>query len=238
MEKRESRDAALETLRKAEILLLAGKLTSGEVDGSRQAAKEAADEYERARKIVALGGALLRIPDPSAAAAERLNGQQRGGVRAEGDDRKEPPLRSVPPPDKPPADSLDGVRTALGLQNRAPPEQPTESLLPSGSGSITLKDAAIGVVFVLQLGWFVLSLTDPMGTPNPLLRAALTAGGDAVDRREADKVAASTEYKAMLQAAVDAGEAPPTCATRRLDDPLGGCANAQLNDALLAAPLP
>jgi hypothetical protein len=46
-----------------------------------------------------------------------------------------------------------------------------------------------------------------------------------VDEIEARKAAESAEYRAMLQAAVDSGEAPPTCATRPLDDPLGGCAN-------------
>ena len=212
MEAREARDAALEVLRKAQVLLLAGKFTPEEVDRVKTAANEAADEYEEARKIVALGGALLRVPDPSASDAERLLERQ------------------APPPKPPPAtsttaapDSLDGLRGLLGLQNRAP----SDSLLPTGSSKATLKDAAIGLVFVLQIGWFLLSLTDPMGTPNPLLSAVLTRGGEAVDEIEARKAAESAEYRAMLQAAVDSGEAPPTCATRPLDDPLGGCANVR-----------
>jgi len=213
MEAREARDAALEVLRKAQVLLLAGKFTPEEVDRVKTAANEAADAYEAARKIVALGGALLRVPDPGASDAERLLERQ------------------APPPKPPPAtsttaapDSLDGVRGLLGLENRAP-SQPSDSLLPTGSSKATLKDAAIGLVFVLQIGWFLLSLTDPMGTPNPLLSAVLTRGGEAVDEIEARKAAESAEYRAMLQAAVDSGEAPPTCATRPLDDPLGGCAN-------------
>jgi hypothetical protein len=172
MEAREARDAALEVLRKAQVLLLAGKFTPEEVDRVKTAANEAADAYEAARKIVALGGALLRVPDPGASDAERLLERQ------------------APPPKPPPAtsttaapDSLDGVRGMLGLQNRAP-SQPSDSLLPTGSSKATLKDAAIGLVFVLQIGWFLLSLTDPMGTPNPLLSAVLTRGGEAVDEIE------------------------------------------------------
>ena len=72
MEAREARDAALEVLRKAQVLLLAGKFTPEEVDRVKTAANEAADAYEAARKIVALGGALLRVPDPGASDAERL----------------------------------------------------------------------------------------------------------------------------------------------------------------------
>ena len=224
MEAREARDAALEMLRKAQVLLLAGKVTPEEVDRVKTAANVAADEYEEARKIVALGGALLRVPDPSASDAERLLERQ------------------APPPKPPPTtstaaapDSLDGLRGLLGLQNRAP-SQPSDSLLPTGSNKATLKDAAIGLVFVLQIGWFLLSLTDPMGTPNPFLSAVLTLGGEAVDEIEARKAAESTEYRAMLQAAVDSGEAPPTCATRPLDDPLGGCANVR--NTALGAPSP
>ena len=136
-----------------------------------------------------------------------------------------------------------------------------------------------------QIGWFLLSLTDPMARPgqSPLLNAALTSGSEIVDRMEAKRAAESAEYAAMLQAhvatdacahalsttrlsqlaakptfqllaiirrvpyhartelestshqpstlsrapdvhsqaAVDSGEAPPTCATRKLSDPAG-----------------
>jgi len=77
----------------------------------------------------------------------------------------------------------------------------------------------------LQVGWFCVSLSDPMGEAGPVLTAALSAGGEMVDAtaREAERAEKSAEYRAMLQAAVDAGEAPPTCATRKLDDGLGGC---------------
>ena len=52
---RERRDAALETLRKAEVLLLAGKIMPPDVERSRQQAEEAADDYENARRIIVLG---------------------------------------------------------------------------------------------------------------------------------------------------------------------------------------
>ena len=218
IEKREERDAAIETLRKAEVLLLAGKLAPEEVERARQAAQAAKDTYEDTRKIAAIGGALLRIPDPSASAAER-----RLQDAAQAKEQQQQPPPQPPSPDARRDDPLDGVRAVLRLQKPdAPPSN--GSLLPTGSRTLTLKDVAIALVFVLQVGWFALSLTDPMGEPNPMLRAALSSGGDMVDEREARRAAESAEYKAMLQAAVDRGEAPPTCATRRLSEATGGCA--------------
>lgn len=232
MDKREGRDAATETLRKAEVLLLAGKLSTEDVQRVRQTAQQASDDYEDARKIVALGGALLRVPDPTRNEAQRRLERQ----------EPEPKPAALPPPAAPPwsssDDPLDGVRTALRLEDRSPAaSEQSGSLLPTGSSAVTLKDVAIGFVFVLQLSWFVLSLTDPMGTPNPLLGQLLTSGGEAVDRMEAKKAAENAEYRAMLQAAVDSGEAPPTCATRKLDDPMGGCASSA-PAALLEEPQP
>ena len=228
IEKREERDAAAETLRKAEILLLAGKCSAEDVERVREGAAQAADAYEDSRRIIALGGALLRIPDPTASRAERVLGTP-----------SPPPPSPLPreaSTDRQQADALDGVRNALGLKRPdAPPS--SGSLLPTGSRSLTLKDVAIGFVFVLQLLWFLLSLTDPMGKPNPVLQAALSSGGELVDQREARRAAASEEYRMMLQSAVESGEAPPTCATRRMDDPLGGCSKAGLElDAPPAAP--
>ena len=74
-------------------------------------------------------------------------------------------------------------------------------LMPSGARLPTLKDVAIGLALVLQIGWFLLSLTDPMARPGqtPLLNAALTSGGEMVDRMEAKRAAESAEYAAMLQ---------------------------------------
>ena len=220
IEKREARDAAAETLRKAEVLLLAGKLSAEQVEDARAAALRAVEEYEAARRIGVVGGALLRIPDPSAAADRRRVDQSAA-----------PP---VTPPTvdsgtkvgrpRPPQDSLEGIRSALGLENRAPEAADPESLLPSGSSALTLKDVAILFVLLLQVGWFVLSLTDPMGTPNPMLSSALSSAGDAVDQREAQKAARSAEYAAMLREAMEESAAPNReCATRKIGDPLGGC---------------
>lgn len=230
IEKREERDAAAEILRKAEVLQLAGRLSPEEVARTREAARVAMDAYEDARRIGVVGGALLRIPDPSRSEAERRV-LERPPSSAAPSASSSP--ATPPPPEQRPSDPLDGVRSALGLANRAPPET-EQSLLPSGSRALTLKDVAIGLVFVLQLGWFALSLTDPMGTPNPLLSAALTSGGEAVDRMQERKAAASAEYAAMLRAAVENGEAPPLCATRRLDDPLGGCTTSATTAAAAA----
>ena len=73
-----------------------------------------------------------------------------------------------------------------------------------------------------------------MGPAGPLLNAALTSGGEYVDQREAKRAAESAEYRAMLQAAVDSGEAPPTCATRKLGDGLGGCSAEQASGLALS----
>ena len=235
IQKREARDAAAETFRKAEVLLLAAKLSPEEVESAQRALREAADEYEEARRLFAVGGALLRIPDPTAGEAERL---LRPPSPPAAQQPQQPPQPPQPLSQSPPSsDALDGVRSALGLKDpNAPPPPPGDSLLPSGSASLTLKDAAIAFVFVLQLGWFLLSLTDPIGKPNALLEAALTSGGDYVDSMEARKAAESEEYRAMLQRAVDSGEAPPLCATAALNDPLGGCTRVDASRGWISGP--
>lgn len=217
IEKRESRDSSAETLRKAEVLLLAGKLDSEGLERARAAFKAAAAEYEDTRRIVSLGGVLLRIPDPGAAEADRLLDRTSGNAQPP----IPPPAPTLTPVSKATKGELDQL-DQLGL-NR--PNLPS-SLLPTASSSVTLKDVAIGFAFLLQIGWFLLSLTDPIGEPNPILNAALSAGGNFVDEREARRAAESAEYKAMLRDAVERGEAPPLCATRKLGDPFGGCTDA------------
>ena len=212
IERREARDAARESLRKAEVLLLAGKLTPDDVERAAANAKNAVDEYEEARRIIALGGVLLRVPDPSASPEPSS---------------PEPAPEGEPASRPGPSDPLDAVRDAMGLKNPDAPSKAPGSLLPTGSSSVTIKDVAILFVLVLQVAWFALSLTDPMGPAGPMLNAALTSGGEYVDQREARRAAESAEYRAMLQAAVDSGEAPPTCATRKLGEGLGGCASEQ-----------
>ena len=115
------------------------------------------------------------------------------------------------------------MRDALGLRNPDSPTSPTDSLLPTGSRTITPKDVVIALALLAQVGWFFLSLTDPLGAPNPILNEALTAGGEWADRREARRAERDAEYAAMLRNAVESGEAPPPCATRKLGDPEGGC---------------
>jgi hypothetical protein len=57
------------------------------------------------------------------------------------------------------------------------------------------------------------------------MNAALSSAGEYVDAREAQRAAASAEYAQMLRDAVAAGEAPPLCATAKLGDLSGGCAD-------------
>lgn len=207
IEKREARDAARETLRKAEVLLLAGKLEAAAVERAREAANSALAAYEEERKVAALGGVALRIPDPT---PERAADSDAFSLEKREDQ----------------GDALDPLRATLGLKNpEAPPSEEAGSLLPTGSRQLTLKDVAIGFVFVLQVAWFCLSLTDPMagGGQNGLLNGMLTSGGEYVDRLEATKASQDAEYRAMLDEAVASGEAPPVCATRPLGDGSGGC---------------
>ena len=144
IEKREARDAARETLRKAEVLLLAGKLEADAVERAREAANSALAAYEDERKVAALGGVALRIPDPT---PERAADSDAFSLEKREDQ----------------GDALDPLRATLGLKNpEAPPSEEAGSLLPTGSRQLTLKDFAIGFVFVLQVAWFCLSLTDPM----------------------------------------------------------------------------
>ena len=207
IQKREERDKAAEVLRKAEVLLLAGKLKPEEVEKAAATMRTATADYEDARRIIALGGVLLRIPDPGAAEAQRILDKQTPSPPEQPTPTQQQASTQQQPQQQ---DELDPLRAALGLKNPEAPPQKSDSLLPTGSASITFKDVAIGFVFILQVAWFLLSLTDPIGPAGPALNAALTSGGEYVDRRESKRAAESAEYAAMLQAAVDAGDAPPT----------------------------
>merc|ERR1712087_23878 len=208
---REERDAAAEMLRKAEVLHLAGKLTAEEVEQAAATAQGAADEYEQARRIVALGNALLRIPDPTPPPATLQQREKRRRLQEKRARDDAIDQASQPSP-------LSGEQGDANAGSRSFTRAPAEpsNLLPSGSSRITLKDAAIGVAFILQICWFLVWLTDPMGMPNPVLKAALTSGGEYVDRMEARRVAES----------VDSSEAPPLCATVRMGEPGGGCSSS------------
>lgn len=221
---RRERDATLKAARAAKAALLVGKLSLADVEQAEAAAREAAEVYDATRLILALPGTLIRIPDPSAGS----DGPALDLQKVENEIWDQPPPLASESKQQPSSDDpLLGIRSFLGLQDPQAPVQPQTSLLPTGAGMPTLKDVAIGFVFVLQIGWLLLSFTDPLAAPgqNSLLNVALSAGGEAVDRMEERKRAESEEYAAMLQAAVDAGEAPPACATRKIGDPEGGCAN-------------
>ena len=69
---RESRDAALEAFRLAQVKQLDGKLAAEEVERVAAAARRAVEEYQAARRVVAVLGAELRIPDPTASKAQLL----------------------------------------------------------------------------------------------------------------------------------------------------------------------
>ena len=225
--KREERDEAIETYRKAEVLLLAGKLSPEEVARVREDALAVVQEHEDARRIGLIAGALLRIPDPTRERMQRVLDKTQDALRPE--PPSPPPPATTPPVQQRQPDGLDGVRNALGLARTNAAADDANSLLPTGSSSITVKDIAIGLALVAQIGWFLLSLTDPLGAPNPVLNAALSSGGDYVDQREAKRAAESAEYRQMLLDAVANGEAPPTCATRSLSDgPSGGCAGDKM----------
>lgn len=213
---RGARDKSVETFRKAEVLLLAGKLTADQLAICRAEADEAVAAHDKARQIVVIPGALLRVPDPTREQTVRILNLT-----------ADKPLPPAAAPAAPNPDGLDGVREAMGLRN---PERSTAveggtgSLLPTGSRAVTPKDVAISIALALQIAWFFVSLTDPLGTPNPMMNAALTSGGEYVDAREARRAAESAEYANMLREAVANGEAPPLCATAKLGDPDGGCA--------------
>ena len=239
---RGERDAAVEALRAAQSDLLAGEATPDDVRVAARAALAAAAAYDDARRVAALPGALLRIPDPSAEQAGRIlapfdpslqrerreaaaraaegegGGGGGGGSGGERGERRR---------DGNPEATLARVRGALGLRDSQPEQGARGSLLPSGSRRATVKDVLIGGALVLQICWFLLSLTDPLGgggSQGGFLNRALSAGGEWVDQREAQRAAVDAEYRAMLQAERTATDAPPACATRKLDDPLGGCA--------------
>ena len=206
IEKREARDAARETLRKAEVLLLAGKLEADAVERARAAANSALAAYEEERKVAALGGVALRIPDPT---PERAADSDAFSLEKREDQ----------------GDALDPLRATLGLKN--PEAPPSEELARccrrarASSRSRTLRSASSS--FCRWRGSASRSPTRWPAAGNGLLNGMLTSGGEYVDRLEATKASQDAEYRAMLDEAVASGEAPPVCATRPLGDPRGGC---------------
>jgi hypothetical protein len=64
---RAQRDSAAESLRKAKVLLLAGKLDVESYERAVAAAKALAQEYEAAKTILSVGTTQVKIGDPTAA---------------------------------------------------------------------------------------------------------------------------------------------------------------------------
>ena len=60
------RDAATELARIAKKRLLAGEVGVEDVERAEEAARQALVDYDEARQVAVLPGALLRIPDPTA----------------------------------------------------------------------------------------------------------------------------------------------------------------------------
>ena len=239
--KRLERDAAAETLRKARVLQLAGKMTTDEVERVAASWQEAAEVYERERVIFGLQGVQLRLPDPSRAVEPEndvaSDAEEEGGAAEQPAAMQEQQQRRAE------GDALTPVRRALGLRDAGAAR--SSSLLPTGSARVTIKDVAIGLVcqmdesavlpargerpsrprlvaptapfaptqlrappqqlggwwrpphgpravcgavcpcapqvFLLQLGWLALSLTDPLDAPgqNPVRRRPSARPADA-----------------------------------------------------------
>ena len=130
-----------------------------QVERIANAARAAVEEYQAARRVVALFGAELRIPDPTATKAqvvlrdlypkERL--QRQVETRAD----------SAGSLSQANGDGLDPLRERLGLLRPRDGDgggavgggegAPQGSVLPTGSNRVTLKDAAIGLALLLQV---------------------------------------------------------------------------------------
>ena len=144
--KRLERDAAAETLRKARVLLLAGKMTTDEVERVAASWQEAAEVYERERVIFGLQGVQLRLPDPSRAVEPEndvaSDAEEEGGAAEQPAAMQEQQQRRAE------GDALTPVRRALGLRDAGAAR--SSSLLPTGSARVTIKDVAIGLVCQLD----------------------------------------------------------------------------------------
>ena len=141
------------------------------------------------------------------------------------------------------APQQEALRADLGLLiPEAKQRAGGPSLLPKAFNSVKPKDVLIGVTVAGQIFLCVLSLNSlhdrvppnqridptlnvvqsysPPASTRGALLLSLTdpAGGDVFDKMER-RSAMAMEYRAMLQAAVDAGEAPPC--------PDGGCGGAR-----------
>ena len=136
---RVERDAAAELFRIAKARLLTGEFGVADVERAERAVQQAVVDYDEARLIVALPGALLRIPDPSAReepissegeveqvqqlqqSEQAQQAQQQAELeRVRSQLRKD--LEAAPPAAQN-ADPLYGVRSMLGLQDPDAPPQ-------------------------------------------------------------------------------------------------------------------
>jgi hypothetical protein len=79
---REQRDTAAETLRKARVLLLAGKLDLESYERAAAVAEAAAQEYESAKTILSLGNTQVQIGDPTATPPKRRTTEAPGSSQA------------------------------------------------------------------------------------------------------------------------------------------------------------
>ena len=144
---RESRDAAAEALRATEVRLLAGEVASASVEDATRRARDAVRLYEQERVISFAGVSLpLRIPDPTTPETRRLLEQQ----------AQQRAPQEAPPPTVP-------QQALQRAEERRPP--------PSTASTPTLKDGAVGLVFVLQIALLALLSSDASGAPRELTGA-------------------------------------------------------------------
>ncbi|KAL1521674.1 hypothetical protein AB1Y20_021329 [Prymnesium parvum] len=162
---RVERDAAAERARRARARMLAGEGSFEEAQRAERMASQAATDYDDARQLFGLPGVVLRLPDPNGRPGQDFEGEMEARADDETDQRKREPKRPA--------------------QQRQAKEE-SDGLLPSDSKNLTVKDVAICFTLVLQIGWLLLSLTDPLGEPGqtPPLDAVLTNRGEAVAKLE------------------------------------------------------
>jgi hypothetical protein len=139
---REQRDTAAETLRKARVLMLAGKLDLESYERAVSAAEAATQEYESAKTILAFGKTQVQIGDPTATPSkERTTG-------ATGNSQASPRRNDVPQMTQAALGDSRGVRASEGS--------------PSENRSL-LGDLMFGLTLAPLVAMFVFStLPDPV----------------------------------------------------------------------------
>mmetsp|Transcript_53434 Transcript_53434/g.94993 ORF Transcript_53434/g.94993 Transcript_53434/m.94993 type:complete len:383 (+) Transcript_53434:79-1227(+) len=223
--RRSERNAAVEKLRKAQVLQLAGKLDERVVDRLNAKALEQVQKFEDSRTILKFPWGPLQLSDPNADVVQSV-------LKKEGEWWKDSSLKPKLSSEEKQEQQEEEMIKALRFGELEATNTTAESSSASWFSNLTWQkvgELALKVLVVNALVQtvllFLLVQTDPTEEPTGVLAELLRVGGDWVDRREAERAARDPEYAARVKQQQNSVDAFPDCATRKIGDPDGGCDN-------------